>query len=85
MERTQTTLHDAIRQILLTKKNFTSSYIGISNENQRRDLYCRPDGLYPNALQIRARTAKYHKLFKRIGNGEVKYIGPTAPPPAASS
>ena len=80
MERTQPTMHDAIRQILLTKKNFTSSYIGISNENQRRDLYRRPqDGLYPNALQIRARTAKYHKLFKRIGNGEVKFIGPTGP------
>jgi hypothetical protein len=84
MERVQPTMHEAIRDILLTKKNHTCTFVGISNENQRRDLYRRPqDGLYPNALQVRARTAKYHKLFKRLGNSEVKFIGPLPTTPAA--
>lgn len=76
-ERDQPKLHEVIRTILLRKKNRTASFITISNENQRNDLYRRPtDGKHPNALQIRARAAKYHKLFKRIGGGEVQFIGP---------
>ncbi len=79
-ERDQPSLHEVIRTILLRKKNRTASFITISNENQRNDLYRRPaDGKHPNAVQIRARAAKYHKLFKRIGGGEVQYIGPIPP------
>jgi hypothetical protein len=78
MDRIQPTLHEAIRIILLAAKNRTATFVSISNENRRRDLYRRPqDGKHPNALQVRARAAKYHKLFKRIGNGEVQFVGPT--------
>jgi hypothetical protein len=80
VERDQPKLHEAMRTILLRKKNRTAAFVAISIENQRNDLYRRPaDGKHPNALQIRARAAKYHKLFKRIGGGEVQYIGPIPP------
>jgi hypothetical protein len=79
-ERDQPKLHEAMRTILLTHKDRILSFEAISRENRRRDLYRRPaDGKYPNAIQIRARAAKYHKLFERIGGGEIKYIGPAAP------
>jgi hypothetical protein len=80
-ERDQPKLHEAMRTILLTQKDHIWSFEALSMENRRRDLYRRPaDGKYPNAIQIRARAAKYHKLFERIGGGGIKYIGPPVKP-----
>lgn len=68
------TLHDAIRVVLLGRKSRTATTKEISDEIQKRGLYTRKDGNAPRAKQIHARVRQYPALFEFAGSGQVRLI-----------
>ena len=62
MPHVQPTLHEAMRRILIDAPGRTSTLQFLSDENARRDLYRRGDGLHPFPQQFRRRALRYSKL-----------------------
>jgi HTH-type transcriptional regulator/antitoxin HigA len=67
------TLHEAIRIVLLGRKNHTATTVEISEEIQQRGLFVRPKDSEPaKAKQINARAKKYPDMFEFVQPGVVR-------------
>ena len=71
----RSTLHDAMRSVLLRQKDHTASTSLISDEIAREGLYSRKDGAVARAQQINARARKYPKLFAFVDPHTIRLIG----------
>ena len=64
----QPTLHEEIRQILLSYRNRWMTTREIADEVNRRGCYRKRDGSDVTPYQIHGRTRKYPQLFERDGS-----------------
>ena len=71
----RSTLHDAMRSVLLRQKDHTASTSLISDEIAKEGLYKRKDGGVARAKQINARARKYPKLFAFVDPHTIRLIG----------
>ena len=77
------TLHEAIKQVLLGRENFTATTSEISDEIGRNGSYTRKDGKAARASQINARVRHYRDLFRFVAPGTVQLISESSAKPEA--
>lgn len=61
------TLHEAMREVLLTAPEYMMRAGDLATEIQRRRLYAMRDGRPVEAQQIHARVGHYGHMFEKVG------------------
>ena len=74
----QRTLHQAMQIVLSERQDKTATTSELSEEIERRGLYCRKEGAAARAQQINARARKYPQLFTIDVTGLVRLLGNSA-------
>ncbi|MFI5088878.1 MAG: hypothetical protein ACHP7P_02315 [Terriglobales bacterium] len=77
------TLHEAMRSVLLRRKNFTATTSEISEEIEQNGLYTRKDGEPARAKQVNSRVRQYPALFEFVAPGIVRLVGNSSAKPEA--
>jgi hypothetical protein len=74
MSKSELTLHEAMRIILLEQPGRKAQTQAISDEIARRGLYRQKSGGVAHAGQIRIRAVKYPRLFEMVDRDTVRLV-----------